>query len=231
MVNSFLLDLLFPKRCVSCGKFGSYICKKCFSEIEFIERPLCAVCGRQAIGGKTHPGCRSRFTLDGLVVGARYIGAVKQAIIKVKYKWIYDIEKVFVDLISERLWKFDLPQDLILVPVPLHAKRKRWRGFNQSEILAKALAISFSVPFSDSMIRIIETKTQVGLKREDRVKNVKGAFSLRQAQGKPLSFAVRGENILLVDDVYTSGATMSECCRVLKRAGAGEVWGLAAALG
>src|SRR3989344_3682644 len=187
-----ILDLLFPKRCVSCGKLGSDLCRKCFSEIDFVESPVCPVCQRQAVGGVTHPGCKSRYRLDGLVVACRYKDAVKKAIIKVKYKWIYDIENVFVDLLTERFWKFNLPQDLILVPVPLHSKRKRWRGFNQSEILAESLANKFGVPFSDTMIRIIETKTQVGLKREDRIKNVKGAFSLKN------DFDVRGKNILLV---------------------------------
>lgn len=219
-----LLDLIFPKRCVGCGKLGFYLCRDCFSKIDFIEKPVCSVCGRQAIGGVTHPGCKSKYGLDGLVVACRYKDVVKIAIVKVKYKWVYDIEKVFVDLLVERLWKFDLPEDLILVPVPLHSKRKRWRGFNQSEILAKSLAERFGVHFSDSLVRTRETATQVGLKRDERRKNVKDAFSLKN------SADVRGKNILLVDDVFTSGATMNDCCRVLKRAGAKSVWGMAVAI-
>lgn len=224
-----LLDLLFPKRCVSCGRFGAYICRDCFTKIEYIDKPVCPICQRQAVEGKTHPGCRNRYRLDGLVVICRYQGPIKEAIAKVKYKWVYDVEKVLVDLIADNLWKFDLPKDLILVSVPLHAKRKSWRGFNQAEILAKSLAKSFGMPFADVLVRVRETATQVGLKRDKRKENVKGAFALRQAQGRTID--VKGRDIVLVDDVYTSGATMGECCRVLKKAGAGEVWGMAVALG
>ena len=226
---NFFLDLLFPKRCVSCKKLGAYICKDCFSKIEFLEHPVCPVCQRQAFEGKTHPGCRGRYRPDGLVVACKYSGPVRAAIIKVKYKWIYDIEKVLVDLIVDVLWKFDLPKDIILIPVPLHSSRKKWRGFNQSEVLARTLAERFKAPFSDCMDRIRETKSQVGFKRDARKENVKDAFALRFAQGKP--FQASGRNFILVDDVYTSGATMAECCRILKKAGAKSVWGIAVALG
>ena len=224
MALSFL-DLLFPKRCVSCGKFGAYICKDCFSKIEFIQKPVCPVCQRQAVGGKTHPGCQGRLRLDGLVVATRYSGSVKKAIAKVKYKWAYDIAKILIDLIVVNLWKFDLASDLILVPVPLHVRRKKWRGFNQAEILAKSLSLKFNQPYGEYLARIIETASQVGLKKDERKKNVKGAFRLRTGAD------VSGKNILLVDDVYTSGATMQEACRVLKKAGAKTVWAMAVALG
>lgn len=220
-----LLDLIFPKRCVSCSRFGAYICRRCFSQIQYIREPVCPVCQRQAVGGRTHQACRSRYRLDGLVVICRYHGPVRKAIVQVKYKLVYDIERVFVNLTADNLWRFDLPKNLVVVPVPLHSKRKKWRGFNQAEILAKSLAKSFKVDFAELLIRVIDTKTQVGLKRDERRKNVKGAFALKSGE------SVKGKNVLLVDDVYTSGATMGECCRVLKRAGAGEVWGMAVALG
>lgn len=223
------LDLLFPKRCVTCRKIGSYLCPDCFSKIEFVENPVCAVCQRQAVGGRTHPRCKNRYRLDGLVVACRYKGAVKTAIVKVKYKWIYDIEKIFVDLLVERLWKFDLPKDVILVPVPLHSSRKRWRGFNQAEVLAKSLAEKFGVPHANILVRNRQTKPQVALSRDERLKNVKDAFLI--SHQKLGSGSISGKNIVLVDDVYTSGATMGECCRVLKKAGAGEVWAMAVALG
>lgn len=222
-----LLDLIFPKRCVGCGKFGDYFCKNCREKIDFLDKPVCPICQRQAIGGKTHPGCADRYKLDGLIVAAKCRGVIRTAIKKVKYKWIYDIEKILVDLVSGQIWKFDFPQNSILVPVPLHIKRKRWRGFNQSEILAATLAQKFKVPFSDTLIRNRETKTQVGLSREERKKNIKDAFAIRQTPHQ----SVRGKNIILVDDVYTSGATVGECAKVLKKAGAASVWGMAIALG
>ena len=220
-----LLDLLFPKRCVSCGVFGKYICNRCFKKIEFVEKPICPICQRQAIGGKTHPKCAGKFRPDGLVVACKYKGPIKFAIRKVKYKWVYDIEKVLVDLLASQIWKFDLPQDSILIPIPLSKKRKNWRGFNQAEILAKTLSKKFNVSYSASLIRMIDTRTQVGLTKEERRENVKGAFAGRKAQGK------RDKNIILVDDVYTSGATMMEAAKVLKNGGAGNVWAMTVALG
>lgn len=225
-MDSFL-DLLFPKHCVSCKKLGTYLCKNCYSKIEFIQNPVCPICQRQAFEGKTHPGCAGRYRLDGLIVACRYSGPAKMAIIKVKYKWIWDVEKVFVDLLSVRFWKFDVPGDIILVPVPLHAKRKSWRGFNQSEILAKSLAKKFRVHFSNLLVRTRETKTQVGLRREARKENVKDSFAINPA----LHSELKDKNIVLVDDVFTSGATMGECCKVLKKNGAKNVWALAVALG
>src|SRR3989344_555457 len=224
MALSFL-DLLFPKRCVSCGKFGAYICKSCFSKIEFIEKPVCPVCQRQAIGGKVHPGCQGRYRLDGLVGAARYRGPVKSAIAKVKYRWVYDIGKTLVDLLSASLWRFEIPDNLILIPVPLHLRRKNWRGFNQAELLGKILSDRFGLKFFTALIRISAGRTQVGLDKKDRKANVKDAFSLREEA------AVKGQNILLVDDVYTSGATMAECAKVLKKAQAKTVWAMTIALG
>lgn len=227
-VKFSLLDLLFPKKCVSCGKLGSYICSACFGKVEFIDKPICPVCQRQAVGGKTHPGCLAPLGIDGLIVACRYRGSVKLAIQKVKYKWIWDIERVFVQFLVNCLWKFDFPAGAKLVPVPLYIKRKRWRGFNQAEILAKAFAEQFGVDCCDCVIRTRETKTQVGLTRVDRKKNVRGAFGINPALDNKI---VRGADFILVDDVYTSGATIMECAKALKRAGAKSVWGMAVALG
>ena len=221
------LDLLFPKRCVSCGALGKYICDRCFSKIDFVEKPICPICQRQAIGGKTHPKCAGRFRLDGLIVACRYKSPIKLAIQKVKYKWVYDIENILVDFLASQIWKFDFPQNSILVPVPLSKNRKNWRGFNQAEILAKTLSRKFNHPFKDILLRVIETKTQVGLTREERRENVIEAFALDYKVGKK---HIAGQNFILVDDVYTSGATMMEAAKILKHAGAKDVWAMAVAL-
>lgn len=222
------LDLIFPKKCIGCQKLGSYICNKCFSKIEIIEYPICPQCQRQAIGGKTHPGCLRRFGVDGLIVVCRYKGIVRSAIQKIKYKWSYDISNVLVDLISQNLWRFNFPPEAVLVPIPLHIKRKRWRGFNQAEILALELANRFGQANSDLIERVFENKPQVGFSKKERKQNVRGIFALRETQGKLM---INGRDFILVDDVFTSGATMSEAAGVLKRAGANSVWGMAAALG
>lgn len=219
------LDLLFPKRCVSCGRLGNYICRECFSKIVFIEKPVCPICQRQAIGGRVHLGCRTKYGLDGLVVGCRYRGPVKLAIQKVKYRWVYDIGETLSTLLLENIWRFNLPGEVTLVPIPLHLRRKKWRGFNQAELLAKILAKSSGLFHSEILERITETKAQVGLDKKERKANVKGVFVLKPKAN------IRGKDLVLVDDVYTSGATMQEAARVLKQAGAGEVWGMTIALG
>lgn len=206
-------------------RWGSYLCSFCHRNIKLIEHPICPVCQRQAFGGKTHPGCAGKYRLDGLIVACRYNGIVAKAIKKVKYKWVFDIEKVLVDLLVENFYKVDVAENLVVVCVPLHTSRKKWRGFNQSELIARDLAKRFKVPFENLLIRSKKTQTQVGLTRYDRKINVRDAFDV--SVGKKVS----GRNFLLVDDVYTSGATMGECCRVLKKAGAKQVWGCAIALG
>jgi ComF family protein len=232
-VDFSLLDLIFPKRCVNCGRFGTYICRDCAKLIEYVDKPVCPYCERQAIGGKAHPGCLKKYGLDGLIVVCRYRGPIKGAIVKIKYKWVFDIEKILVTILASNLWKFDFPTEAVLVPVPLHARRKRWRGFNQAEILGRDLARRFKHPYADLLLRNRYTRPQVELKKDKRRENVRGAFALRLAtlaQGRIIS-SVEGKNIILVDDVYTTGATMSECAKVLKRAGAKSVWAMAVALG
>lgn len=223
-----ILDLIFPKKCLGCGRFGAHICAECFSAIELEEYPICPECERQAVGGKTHPGCLKRFGLDGLIVACRYKGVVRTAIQKVKYKWSYDIAKVLVDLLAVNLWRFNFPQKALMVPIPLHAKRKKWRGFNQAEILTGELSERFKQGKLDLLERVVEAKTQVGLTKVQRKLNVKGVFKLRTFQAQDI---VKNKDFILVDDVFTSGATMSEAAGVLKRAGAGSVWGMVVALG
>lgn len=223
-----VIDFIFPKKCIGCGRIGNYICDSCLSKVEIIENPICPECERQAIGGKTHPGCLRRLGLDGLIVVCRYKGIVRSAIQKIKYKWSYDISNVLVDLLVQNLWRFNFPQEAVLVPIPLHIKRKRWRGFNQAEILARELTNRFGQVNLDLVERVFENKPQVGLSKKERKQNVRGIFVLKRSVDKG---QVKDKDFLLVDDVFTSGATMSEAAGVLKRAGAKSVWAAAAALG
>lgn len=158
-----------------------------------------------------------------MVSGARYQGPVKKAISRLKYRWVWDIGEVICDLISTNLWRFNFPQNVVLVPIPLHKKRKNWRGFNQAELISSLLAKKFGVRVVGLLERVVETKTQVGLTKEQRKENIKGAFAVKNK--------IPGSTLVLVDDVYTTGATMQEACKVLKKAGAKEVWGMVVAVG
>lgn len=219
MIISFL-DFLFPRRCVECGALGSYVCRKCIKGIKIIPSPICPVCGKQAVGGKTHPGCLKVWGLDGLVAACRYEAVAKKLVRKLKYKQVKDVGKVIGDILASRIWKFELPPEVILVPVPLHSSRKRERGFNQAKFIARDLGRRFSVRIENSLSRSRKTQSQVKLSRTGRIANVRGAFKVTS------NVQIRGKNIVLVDDVYTSGATMNECAKVLKKAGAKSVWGM-----
>ena len=167
-----ILDLLFPKRCVSCGKLGNYVCFKCFQKIEFISFQICPYCGRSAIDGKTHPRCKRSWGLDGLYFNTRYKGPVKDAVHKLKYRLVTDLARFWIDILYQEKPKA-LPNFDYLVPVPLHPKRERERGFNQSEIIAKILGKKWTIPVSRNIIkRIRHTRPQVELERKERKTNL-----------------------------------------------------------
>lgn len=222
-----LLDLIFPKRCVSCGKWGSYFCFDCIKRIE-IAWPICPVCKRLSDKGNVHPRCKTKYSLDGLIAGFYYKDPVKIAIIRIKYKWTYDIENTLCEYLFKVFKKYDIDRNAILVPVPLHPSRKKWRGFNQSELIAKYFSKKLNQPYIDFLVRVRKTKTQVGLSRARRKVNIRGALDIAKSVDVD---KIAGKSFILVDDVYTSGATISECAKVLKRVGAKSVWGMVIALG
>lgn len=234
-ILGWFLDLLFPRRCLSCGKFGKYICDGCVSEIEFIDTNICPVCEKLAIGGRPHPGCQGEYSLDGLNSIFSYQGVIREAIKKIKYKpFAFDISRALVSLALEKINQenplFSLFTQIvkkrpIFVPIPLYTSRERVRGFNQAEVLGKILAEEWNLQFvKDLLLRKRATRPQYRLKKEEREENVKGAFEVNK---KYLAGNLRGNfKVILFDDVWTTGATMRTCGNILKRAGAKFVWGL-----
>lgn len=227
-----LLDFLFPRRCFGCGQWGKYFCENCIKTLKQIEKHVCPVCQKPAIGGKTHIKCGTRYSLNGLTSIFVYEGIIKEAIGKLKYKFITDLAEELIGLStkylppgfhSEGIPRREQPQALsTLIPVPLHPRRQRWRGFNQAELLGRILAEKFNWQVqSKILVRHRYTKPQVDLKGKERRKNIRGAFKIvPKAKVKNL------EKVFLFDDVWTTGSTLRECSQVLKRAGAKEVWGL-----
>lgn len=220
-----VLDLLFPKRCVSCRKFGSYFCTVCQSKIEFISQPICPACGRPAIDGATHHGCQTRYGLDGMWAFAHYKGPVKQAIHQLKFRFVSDLVVQTVDILVKNRSGY-LPQFDLFTPVPLHISREKFRGFNQSLLIAKELGKQFQIPVNEKILKkIIASKPQTELKREERLKNLKGAYECIDEK------QVRGKKVVIIDDVSTTRATLFECAKALKRSGAKVVWGIVLAHG
>lgn len=210
-----LLDVFFPKRCVNCGKIGKYFCAACRAKIRRIvdNERICPMCGRLAFEGKTHPRCRTKYGIDGLTSFFHYDGVVQKGIKAIKYRGVSDLAEEFVDLTSFKADSRFRGNDMILIPIPLHATRYRARGFNQAEVLGTYLHIPMR---TDILYRTKQTKSQAEMNRKERLENMKNVFDIRPISG----------NIVLFDDVFTTGATMRSAASVLKRAGAKRVWAL-----
>lgn len=225
-VRQIILDLVFPVRCISCGKFDSWLCEKCVSEITLKEQQLCPRCESVFTpAGKTCFECRQNFPLDGLIVTCDYSHEVlSKAIHFYKYRFIDDLAYQLGKMISKTISSSEIPLPDIIIPVPLHNSRLRWRGFNQSELLARyvsdniAPGITFPVE-NRLLIRSRKTLPQMNIGgHERRKKNIRGAFSVADKK------AVKGKTIMLIDDVATTGSTLFECARILKDTGAREVY-------
>jgi ComF family protein len=238
LANRFdwIVDWLYPPRCRACGgrihgRDAEYFCAVCKGDIQLISHPLCNICGRPFpdASGEDHTCglCLARPPhFERARAWACYPRediekhALRRVVQKFKYGRKVSLGKPLGRLLAhgcrEFLGEFDA--DLIL-PVPLHPKRLRWRGFNQSVLLARQVSRAYGVSLDPFVLqRNRATPPQTQLTEEERRKNMRGAFALRSER------AVKGKNILLVDDVYTSGATVNECSRTLKKNGAKQVY-------
>ena len=225
-----LLDIVFPPHCHSCHAFipeagDLHLCPACRGEVHAILSPLCSLCGIPfaTAGGIDHPcgACTAsppRYTAARAAV--TFDGVARDLIHRFKYDRKVHLARPLTLLAGEALFPFIVTTgaDLIL-PVPLHRRRLRERGFNQAVLLGRPLARGWRIPLVvDNLKRIRWTEPQVTLSAAEREANVRGAFALADPPG------VRGKTILLVDDVYTTGSTVLECSRVLRRAGAAAVY-------
>jgi len=218
-VKDSLLDLLFPPRCAGCGRSGSWLCPACISEIEFIEPPLCSRCGLPSVENPCLSCQIVPLAIDG-IRGVGYLrGPLKRAVYQFKYRQRRRLALPLADLMRQYLLENPLLADLI-VPVPLHMDRLRERGYNQAALLARELSERSGLPLEEgSLVRIRETAPQVALKADERRKNVKGAF---RGQGEKL----KDRQVLLIDDVSTTGATLEACAEALREKGARSIWAL-----
>lgn len=224
-ISDIFLNLIFPRRCVGCGRLGGYFCDQCRKQIVFIKHPICPMCEKVALGGVTHPKCRTLYSLNGLYAASKYFGPVKQAVHLIKYRLVKDLVQFTMDELFASM-QFPIPAFDYIVPVPLHKKRHRYRGFNQCDLMAKLLSEKLQTQLlEDALVRTQDTKPQADLKRQDRLTNIHHAFSCNDPS------SVQGMTIALVDDVATTCATLRECAQVLKRAGAKTVWGIVLAHG
>lgn len=218
-IGEAIADLFFPPCCMVCRRLGAWLCPDCISEIEMIRPPVCHKCGLPLDAHGPSGPCQIPPPLDGLRACAFHSAPLREAIHDFKYR---DITALAVPLgrLMASAWAA-LDGDWLLqavVPVPLHPRRQRQRGYNQSALLARELAAALQLPLLDGMLhRVKATVPQVDLDVEQRRINVQDAFRCQ-----PGSLA--GRSVLLVDDVCTTGATLASACQALKEAGASTVW-------
>ena len=226
----FIASLLYPKRCVGCKKSGSYICDNCFAKISFLDYQLCGVCQKGSIDGLTHPKCQTPYSIDGIISSIAYKGIVKKLLYQFKYKPFLSelkvpLSKLFYEglIQQEAFSNFIQNNNVLITAVPLHVLRERKRGYNQSELLGIELSKMLSLPYvSNLLIRIKQTRPQFELTKEERKKNILGAFSLNPK----FKQKTKGKQIVLVDDITTTGATLRECGKILKQSGVVKVLGV-----
>ncbi len=228
----FLIDALYPRRCRSCGgvmeKKNGFFCTQCASDVSPIKSPFCTVCGMPFPdgSGSDHPcsDCLSHRTYyHSARSAAVYKGTLKDAVHLYKYVGIQAMHQYLGPLVADAAREF-FPDAHVAAAVPLHRRRLAKRGFNQSLLLAKYAAEGLSIPLSlDGLVRTRYTRPQVDLDPAEREENVKGAFAVE----RPEEF--KEKRVLLLDDVYTTGATVRECAKVLKKAGAEAVYVLTVA--
>lgn len=225
-VKKFFLDLFFPKFCVGCRKEGVWLCAGCAAKVVSVKSPVCPGCGRLSQQGRYCGQCQKGHTLRGVICAAYFEeGPLKEIIHHFKYNSVISFVSFLGDLLAPAL-AADLPEgDLTVTFVPLHAKRFAQRGYNQSELLARHIAEKLNLPVADLLIKKKKTKMQVELQGDQRRRNLRDVFVSKNKK------ILKGKTIILVDDVTTTGATLDECAKVLKAAGAKEVWGLVVARG
>ena len=226
---SVIVDLCLPRSCAGCRQIDtrpqSSWCLGCWEKVPWVISPLCPRCGRPFTDSPDSPDhlcgecIEPIFHFDTARSAVLHEGIIRTRIHQFKFGGQIEWAPSLVELLEIAYAGWGLPDPDLIVPVPLHLKRLKERGFNQSGLLAGEFARKLRVPVSfDAIIRKNRTQPQTRLSRRERLRNVKGAFELAGAQ------KVRGRRIFLIDDVFTTGTTLSECARVLKsKRGASEV--------
>ena len=229
MTPSDLIEILFPKVCLCCRESrNALLCAPCLDCLPHKKSHQCPHC-QDAItpNGAVCSSCYGLSPLEGVFSVAPYSHpTIKAILFAYKYRFAVELSAPLGAFLTEGLFAHDIALPDILIPVPLHARRLRWRGFNQSALLASELSLKLlpgtTLPISQMLTRSRFTPPQAKADtRATRLENLKNAFAWEGDGG-----AIEGKRIWLVDDVATTGSTLAECAKTLKSAGAREVWGV-----
>lgn len=218
--------MLFPPRCAGCQRVGAWLCSQCRARVEFIRPPVCVRCGRsiaEAVLGPVSstqlcPVCQSTpLQIDGIRSLAYFEGPLRKTIHHFKYNNLPGLATPLGEILSQG-WQVTRPPGEFIVPVPLHPNRLRERGYNQAALLARQLGERCGLPVLEgALLRVRETAPQINLNAQERQQNVRGAFRCGH-------YDLKGKQVLLIDDVCTTGATLEACSLALYRGQARSVW-------
>ena len=204
-----IVDAVFPVKCVGCKACGKYICQECYMSVRRSSRPI----------------ERSSGEMTRVYATYQYGGVVQKLLKKVKYKSSWKMVDELAERWSERVSDAMLDEvsecEVVVTSVPMYKLCQRERGFNQAERLGRKLADELGVEYIETMRRTRATKPMYGLDKKARRGNVKGAFEMREKMSAEL--------VILVDDVWTTGSTMRECAKMLRKMGIEEIWGVVVA--
>ncbi len=227
-----ILELIFPKKCIICKshRINSHLCIDCWKKIDFISKPNCSVCSysfeyeplKEALCG----ACILSYPMyDKAIAAFKYNENSKELIHQFKYKDNLHILNFLADLLSMS-GKDIIKQTDIITVVPMHKKKFLKRGYNQAALLAMKIAKKYNLKYlPELLIKKKNIIPQADLKKKERIENVKNVFKYNY---KYLN-CVEGKNILLIDDVITTGATINECCKILKDKNPNKIFVLALA--
>ena len=228
-LKTFFLDLLFPVGCSGCGRESPYLCQECCAAVPRV-LPSCIVCGKlvpdrgSVPAGRTCVSCRLHSSIYAFFSPYRYeTPEIRELIHDLKYQRVRPIAELLGKLLADSLRSqgIQLPEDAFLLSIPMRPGRERVRGFNQSLLLAKSLERGFGIPVLErALIKTRRTKPQTRLSGGGRRTNIAGSLAVRDSE------AIKGHTVVLVDDVKTTGATLEEAARVLKEAGAKQIWAI-----
>lgn len=213
-----LLELVYPTQCALCGRSGQLICAACFDSLSFIESDICLQCGKPSyFQAEQCRECRGKqFVFSQSRSLGLYQGNLKELIYKLKYGNCRGLAKIFAQLLIDHIESDFFLVDLV-TSVPLSKEKQSERGFNQAQLLAEHIAGKLNQPFVGIIYQRKETEDQSKLQADERRKNVREAFGAKQ------DLLSKGMDVLLVDDVFTTGSTANECSKVLRKAGAGSI--------
>ena len=245
LIKNFLLNIVFPKRCLECGAGGDFVCLDCLSKINFLQSQSCPSCKYpNPTGIFCNQDCRNNLDFDQLIVCCEYneFSLIRKLIMAFKYRFIKDLGGILAEVLKTQLIYISqinyLVSQSVFVPVPIHKKMLFDRGFNQAQVLTEKLINSLKNDFdfsgkfenifiADCLVRHKYSEKQSTLSRNERFSNLAGSIKFDQM----FADKIKGQICILIDDVATTCTTINECGKILKQNGAKYVYALVLARG